>query len=79
MAIIPTVSTDCYTSSYSLHRSSDGANMETIFSSIVSQSGSEFELQLSDTDYTHRHDLWDSGTDYYIRRVLTGIEDTSDS
>ena len=77
LAIIPTVTTSCFTSYYNLRRKLDDANMVALFSSIVSKSSSKFELELSDDDYTNRHNLWNSGTQYVVRRVLTGTLDTS--
>ena len=51
--------------------------MQTTFSSVISQSSTQFELTLTGTDYSTRKDLYDSGTSYYIRRTLTGLYDTS--
>ena len=52
--------------------------MPALFSGLFTNTGTEFVLNYDDaSNFSNRLGLYDSGTDFYIRRVLTGITDSS--
>ena len=52
--------------------------MPALFSGLFTNTGTEFELNYNDaSNFSNRLGLYDSGTDFYVRRVLTGIDFTS--
>ena len=52
--------------------------MPVLFSGLFINDGTEIVLNYDDaSNFSNRLGLYDSGTDFYIRRFLTGVSDTS--
>lgn len=79
MAVKPKAnfSTLCYTEAFTLHRSSDDADLLTTFSTIFTETTDSFEIGLAhdSTEFAKRQNLVDSGTSFYVRRTISGVND----